>query len=183
MSPTFLRAASTADLAIIEGQFHRSAVRCCSSSAVPVDKTLGGNLDTLSDWLDLPRLAIVDVAGLSNCHLPPRPAADALLLDGFTDETDFHRWQTNLESLWGIKVLGGLDQCAEIRQHISALPIGQKPLRDWCRQLSQRFLARTSLKEILSLAARRGIPEDWPPLTVDIGASLPARQSSLGCRF
>src|SRR6185436_6363029 len=66
----FLRKAATADLSIVEGRFDQA-----------LTQTIGGSLDQLCEWLDLPRVAIVDVARLENCRLPARPNADALLLD------------------------------------------------------------------------------------------------------
>jgi cobyrinic acid a,c-diamide synthase len=171
----FCHAAATADVAIVEGQFDQAqwcATAGSPNCAAPTGRQgarstqnrvtcQGGSLDTLSDWLDLPRLAIVDVALLSNCRLPARPAADSLLLDGFADGADFRRWQTILGSLWGIPVVGGLDRCTALRQNFSVFQPGQKPPREWASALAKQFLQYSSLKRILALAGRRGIPGDW----------------------
>ncbi len=70
----------------------------------------GGKLDDLTDWLDLPRLVVLDATRLEDCRLPKRPEqADGLLLDRVSGPQHLIRLQTTLESLWGIPVLGGLD--------------------------------------------------------------------------
>ena len=51
----FLRSSSSADLAVVEGRYDQAAM--CPHAKSPC----GGSLDTLCEWLDLPRVAIVDV--------------------------------------------------------------------------------------------------------------------------
>ena len=65
----------SADLGIVEGRY----------DPVGVDPKgrWGGSLDTLCRWLDLPRIAVLDVSQLDHCRLPEQPANLAgLLLDG-----------------------------------------------------------------------------------------------------
>jgi cobyrinic acid a,c-diamide synthase len=123
-------------------------------------------LDALCEWLDLPRVAVVDVRSLANCHIPRRPAADGLLLDRVKDQADFCRWQTNLESLWGVPVIGGLGECAELRSNLRGLSGGNKPAREWCEALGQEWRRYSCPERVMRLASRHGMPTDWstPPL-------------------
>ncbi len=146
----FLQATATAGLAIVEGRF---------DAAAPSQG--GGSLDDLCDWLDLPRVAIVDCSRLNDCQLPVRPVADALLLDHPTSECDVHHWQTVLESLWGIPVVGAMQHSPALREAVATLPVGQKPPRELCSALGQEFLRHSRLERLLRLAARRGIPNNW----------------------
>jgi cobyrinic acid a,c-diamide synthase len=165
MTPTvcrqsFLHAAAPVDLALVEGRYDQCGQSGCHGQP-PSSAASGGSLDTLCEWLDLPRLGIVDVQRLSLCQLPKRPAVDRLLLDRVAGACDFHRWQTILESLWGIPVLGGLEECAAVRQQIAGLPAGQKPQREWASALARELTRYCDLEQVLRLAERRGIPWDW----------------------
>jgi len=153
---SFLHAAASADLALVEGRYDQCGHDCRGEGAAT-----GGSLDALCEWLDLPRVGIVDVRRLSLCQLPKRPAVDRLLLDRVSGACDFHHWQTILESLWGIPVLGGLEECAAVRQQIAGLPVGQKPPREWAGALAQELARYCDLERLLRLAERRGIPGDW----------------------
>jgi cobyrinic acid a,c-diamide synthase len=158
----FLRKAATADLAIVEGRYDQA-----------VRNPQGGSLDTLCDWLDLPRIAIVDVARLNHCQLPERPAADAVLLDRVGCGCDFYHWQTMLQSLWNIPVFGGLGECAAIRQNIAMLPIGNKPPREWCSALGEQLRRHSGLDRLRQLASRRGVPSNWPTPEADGTLAVP----------
>jgi cobyrinic acid a,c-diamide synthase len=164
---SFLHAAASADLALVEGRYDQCGAgfkptNCLGGSGeLQSSSAAGGSLDTLCEWLDLPRIGIVDVRRLSLCQLPKRPAVDRLLLDRVGGACDFHRWQTILESLWGIPVLGGLEECAVVRQQIAGLPVGQKPQREWAETLAKDLARYCDLERLLRLAERRGIPGDW----------------------
>lgn len=153
----FLRATATADLAIVEGRYDAAA-----------PNSSGGSLDALCDWLDLPRLVVIDCSQLNNCQLPVRPIADGLLLDRFASQSELHHWQTILESLWGIPVVGSIELLPQLREAIAALPGGQKPARELCAALGREFLRHSRLERLLRLASRRGISGDWDlPATDD----------------
>ncbi|HZZ29396.1 MAG TPA: hypothetical protein VFE46_15470 [Pirellulales bacterium] len=185
----FLRTATTADLAIVEGRYDQAILSndrmrgvngkgvddsvAQSASSPSASAPLGGSLDTLGEWLDLPRIAVVDVQLLSRCQLPARPIADRLLLDRVADPSDFYRWQTNLESLWGIPVVGGMDQCTALRKSIAALPAGGKPPRELCDMLGQRWRSFSSVNSIMQLAARHGAPADWQAESATERQTLP----------
>lgn len=141
------------DLALIEGHF-------AAPDEVP-DK--GSSLDTLCDWLDVPRLVILDVAGLDHCRLPERPPQiDGLLIDRVSSVAEGFRWQTSLESLWEVPVVGALGELPGLRAAISRLSCGSVPPIELCRELGNEFLRFGRLDLIESLAERRDIPS--PPV-------------------
>jgi cobyrinic acid a,c-diamide synthase len=174
MSPDAARAqvarvAPTADVAVVEGVYPAGACNWCAcrSSPVEVGQLFGGSLDALCDWLDLPRIVVLDVARLSDCCLPQRPQrVDAVLLDRVADARDLSRWQTILESLWGIPVIGGLEEMPAARRAISQLSVGASPSRELCAALGQRLLERLDVSRLLRLARRRewigGWGASWP---------------------
>ncbi len=147
---TFLRGASASDLAIVEGRFEMDR------DGEPRD---GGDLDTLCRWLDLPRLAIVDVRGLSECRLPPRPAGvTGLLLDRVENCAELFRFQTLLETIWNIPVVGSLGALHGLRDAIAAMPSGAQPPLDLCHALGEGFRQHANLGFIQRLAAQRPFP-------------------------
>src|SRR5688500_5942872 len=118
------RTSQHSELAVVEGQFSASGQLACDE----VGARNGSELTTLCDWLDLPRVAIVDVSQLGACRLPPRPERlDGLLLDRVGDPVDAARWQTNLEALWKVPVLGWLDRAESLRSLCRTLPAGRDP--------------------------------------------------------
>lgn len=140
----FLRGCRSCDLAIIEGEF--------KGNATPT----GGSLDTLCDWLALPRLAVVDCTVLSHCQLPPRPPdVEGVLLDHLAGYGHFVRMQTMLEGLWGLPVLGGLSASPSLRQVVDNIPIGAKPSEEVCQKLGTNFLKTSDIERILEIAASR----------------------------
>ena len=151
----FLHGVEGSDFAVVEGQFDAGPARVGSA-------TLGGSLDVLCDWLDLPRLVVVDVTQLETCRFPPRPAqTDGLLLDGVTDECHAAEMATNLEALWGVPVLGALEALPGLRQRVAGLPPGSRPPRDLCWTLGQQFLRYARLDRVIEMGTRREVI--WTP--------------------
>jgi cobyrinic acid a,c-diamide synthase len=75
------------------------------------------NFETLCQWLDLPRLGLVDVRRLQLCRQQRLPVAvDALLLDGVDNIRQAVAVQTELEALWRVPVLGHLQLPAPVRE-------------------------------------------------------------------
>ena len=110
---TLLRAAADSEVAVIEGDFGPPGIACPSDLISPANPS---NLSTLSDWLNAPRIAIVQLDSLDPCRLPRRPERlDALLLDQAIDARHAAHWQTNLEAHWGVPVLGWLDRAESLR--------------------------------------------------------------------
>jgi cobyrinic acid a,c-diamide synthase len=147
----FDRASQDSDLSIVEGRYD------CSSPS----NTLGGSLDTLCEWLDLPRLVVLDVTLLRGCNLPPRPMADGLLLDRVADRDEFARWQTTLEGLWGVPVLGGVEELPWLRGDITAMQPGSTISEDTCVTLAAAYERLKSSESLVALADR----SPWTPLT------------------
>lgn len=150
----FVHGSRACDLAIVEGQF--DAARDALDGG-------GGSLDQLCDWLDLPRVVVLDVACLDACRLPERPQADALLLDRVGGSEEFARLQTRLESLWGIPVVGGLERLDECRAAIRRLASGEVPPRRLTRSLGDSLARGLRLEKLLSLATHR----PFPPVTAN----------------
>ncbi len=149
----FVHGAGSADLAVVEGQFPQN-----SGNPPP-----GGQLELLCQWLDLPRLVVLDVAQIAECHAPviPRDAA-GLFLDGVADDRDFARLATNLESVFGIPVLGALDRGAAFRAALNQMPRGERVPPALCRELGDRVARWWRPRDILRLATQREMPNPDP---------------------
>ncbi len=156
----FARAAAKSDLAVVEGSF------------VPCPSSEGGSLDRLCQWLELPRVAVVDASQLGDCRIPSRPGADAILLDGVSDAAEFFRLQTILEPLWRLPVIGGLERLPHLRSAIDRLPRGGAPSEELCQELGSRFARFASVNRIQALANCRTFPDVHPQLFREgVGAS------------
>ena len=142
----------------MEGSFAPSAIEDSDGG-----RSGGGDLPTLCRWLDLPRLAVLDVSRLEDCRWPARPEPmDGLLLDRVRDEADLARWATNLEALWGIPVVGALGEAADLRAEIEQLaPVAQpSPL---LRSRLGRELSRYGRPQrLLQIACGRTPPRNHP---------------------
>ncbi len=141
----FSRGAEECDLAVVEGTFARELV---ATTPTP------SRLDPLCHWLALPRIGVLDVSRLGGCRLPPRPEnLDGLLLDQVQDRSDFYRWQTCIESLWGVSVLGALERLPRLRRAIAELPFGSAPQRELCQSLGENLTRWTDIDRLLRLAS------------------------------
>ncbi|HVA51135.1 MAG TPA: hypothetical protein VNH11_32640 [Pirellulales bacterium] len=136
------------DLAVVEGHFG-------PADGPPVE---GSSLDTICDWLDLPRLVVLDAAKLDDCRLPERPPQiDGLLLDRVASPAAAFRLQTMLESLWDVPVLGALAELPKSRSAIERMSNGTMPI-EFCRELGAGFSHFAQFDVIDALAARRDMP-------------------------
>ena len=163
------RGAASADLAIVHGTFHDSAGNSETRPAVnrpSAKQRAGGELGTLCQWLDLPRIAVVDLALLRSQGLPNgRPNADALFIDRAIDVADAVRWQTELEALWGMPVIGWMDEAAALRAAIRRLRPGANPQKELCHELGHRLAGKVRLDRLFQLACRSALPDvatHWP---------------------
>lgn len=144
----FARGACAADLAIVEGHYDSPADVVVS----------GGRLEPLCQWLDLPRVVVIDASLLAECQLPPRPSdAEGLLLDRVVDETQLARLSTDLEALWGIPVLGALDTLAGLRSVLSSAEEGTTPHYVY-EELGDHFMRHWQPRRLLEIATRRAPP-------------------------
>ncbi|HEX4149493.1 MAG TPA: hypothetical protein VHY20_10915, partial [Pirellulales bacterium] len=140
-----LRGTGESELALVEGRYDVGRPAGCG----------GGSLDQLCQWLDLPRLVVLDVRQLDGCQLPPRPKADGLLLDGIEDAADLSRWQTMLETFWGTPVLGALERLPRLRDVVRGLAPGSNMPREICEHLGTSLERYCKPAAIRRLAARR----------------------------
>jgi cobyrinic acid a,c-diamide synthase len=160
---TLVRAGSAAGLAIIEGDFRPATASMAADGGTNGPATTS-SLHTLSDWLDASQIAIVQADLLDPCVPPPRPKhLDGLLLDRVIDDRHAAHWQTNLEALWGVPVLGWLDRAESLRSLCRSLPAGRDPSPDLCAALGRRLLTNLQLDKLLALADRNPLP----PLPAD----------------
>ncbi len=143
----FLRGSKTSDVALVEGSF---APR----------ENAGGSLATLCQWLNLPRLATLDVRLLGGCCLPARPEGiDALLLDGVESVAEACRWQTHFEAIWNVPVLGWMPAVVKLREQIRQLPAGVNPAVELCHELGRQLASRLKWERLCSLVASRPLPQ------------------------
>ncbi len=165
----FLRGSRAADLSIVEGEY-----------GLPADGAKrGGHLEPLCQWLDLPRLAVVDASRLGGCRVPPRPQqAEGLLLDRVADVSHLARLTTDLEALWGIPVLGALEELPSLRFDLMAVPEGDRSPQHLYEELGDHFVRYWRPQRLLEIATRReppkctcrllGIPRSLRRLTVAV---------------
>ncbi len=111
----FRRASRKFDLSIVQGCFADNGDRS-DTLGRDVEQFSGSRLATLCDWLALPRLGVIDLPTLTGGELPTqKPQVDALVMDRVSCPCDFFRWQTVLETLWGIPVIAGLENSPLLR--------------------------------------------------------------------
>ena len=146
------RATSDRDLALVAGSY------CDRSSA--------SQLSTLCEWLELPRLAVVDVQQLRRGGWAAPPSEiDGLLLDRIENPEHAAYWQTTLEALWQTPVLGWLDEAPALRKLCLSLAPGMNPSRELGEALGARLLSNLRLEKLRALARRAGPlaaeTDDW----------------------
>lgn len=118
----------------------------------------GGRLDTLCDWLDLPRVAVFDVSLGDCCHgVLGRGHYDAVLLDRYQDDHDYFTWQTNLEALHGVPVIGGMPAAPAMRKALAEAR-GAVAAMFSPGELAQEFARRSDLNRLLALSCRHDYP-------------------------
>jgi len=141
----FAHGVGGSDFALVEGKFSPATTETAAS---------GGRLEALCDWLDLAALAVIDVSQWEACRLPARPPrADGLLLDRAAPGAAQHI-AANLEALWGLPVLGALDDDAELRAALRALPTTARPPSHLYAALGDRLIQHWHWRRIDRLAAR-----------------------------
>jgi cobyrinic acid a,c-diamide synthase len=137
----------TCELALIEGCFEERA-------ALNGDKS---PLGRLAEWLDAPRIAIVDAAKFDGCacERPRQPLDGVLLLN--VEERSIQSLRTCFESLWGAPLIGVMSPSEELTAAIGALPEGEAPSRELCAALG-RQLNLLRPKYLMAIAAERRLP-------------------------
>ncbi|MEX2176871.1 MAG: hypothetical protein WD872_21065 [Pirellulaceae bacterium] len=161
---TMLRASDHGELAIAEGMFDVARPHQDVVTKDPCTDGFCSSFDCVCDWLELPRVAVVDLGHLDPCNLPRMPERlDALLLDNAVDGAHAAYWRTNFEALWKVPVLGWLDRAESLRSLCRSLPAGRDPSPALCAALGHRLLAHLDLERLLHLADRAS----FPPLPAD----------------
>ncbi len=149
----FERAANAADLTLVEGQF---------APATGSDMC-GGRLEPLCRWLDLPRLLVVDGSAVQPCSIPMRPRfGDGLLLDRVAGPRHLAFLTTELESLWGIPVLGALVDRPGLRRKLNRLAAGSCFPPELSAALADQLITTCRLERIWEIAVGREMPEPLP---------------------
>jgi cobyrinic acid a,c-diamide synthase len=153
------RAVGSHEMAIVEGTFDCAV----STHDLPAPHS---SLDRLCEWLDLPRVAVVDVRLLAERGLTLRPKRiDGVLLDRVHDAYDAAYWQTTLETLWKTPVVGWLDEAPAHRAACLPSAGNTQPSREHCDALAQSLLPTLRLDRLTHLARRAGglpfEPEAW----------------------
>jgi cobyrinic acid a,c-diamide synthase len=139
----FLRGTRNCDVALLEGSF-----------VTAPRGTPDSDLTTLCNWVEFPRLAIVDARLLKPCQLPARPEGlNGVLLDGVADATELSRLQTHLEAIWKVPVLGSLGLLPTLREKVQRISCGDRPPLEVCRSLGDAFVPRLRLDALLDIAA------------------------------
>jgi cobyrinic acid a,c-diamide synthase len=142
---TFAYGMSGADFGMVVGHYDRASSTSLSNRA---------SLDPLCDWLDLPRLAVVNVSQANACRIPACPARTAGVLLDCVPRGKFIELQTVYESLWGVPVLGGLPELPELRAAIHRTATSQHNSCDLCQQLGKYLAATLRWNRLAELASR-----------------------------
>ncbi len=144
----FIRGASSADLSVIDGEFHDRATGCPE-----------GRLETLCEWLDLPRLAVLDASRLGDALPPPPAKIDGVLIDLVEDATQLARRMIQIETEWEVPVLGSLESLPSLRAELERVKPGGRPPQELCRALGNRLLRNGEPERVVEIATRR--PATW----------------------
>jgi cobyrinic acid a,c-diamide synthase len=157
----FTHGAGEDRLSVVEGSFGGDPREIGATATL----AQGASLTDLCNILDLPRMVVVDVAQLDGCKLPRPPQnADALLLDNVQDARHAARWQTTLEALWKIPVLGALETLPQTRRALARLPRGGAPTKELCETLAASLARYCQPTKLSALAGRRDFPVVRPYL-------------------
>lgn len=122
----------------------------------PRTEPIGSDWQTIGDWLDCPRIAVVDVSQIEGCNVPVRPPhLDGILLDGPRDLADACRWGVSFEALWGVPVLGWLGELPPLRAIATHLRSGVKPGAELRRILGANLDMQLDWPRLDALLARK----------------------------
>lgn len=159
------------DLAVVEGRFdtagqaydtagqaYNTAGQAYNTAGQAV-QTRGGSLDTLCEWLNLPRIAVVDAGRWARClawtQPPSRSASfDAILLDGVRGSEEAAALATDLETLWQVPVIGYLPEAKHLRSQLTGLPRGASPTKALCQALGDALRPHLHEQKLLKLIRR-----------------------------
>ena len=144
----FLRGVGSADLAVIHGEFGDRASGCPA-----------GRLETLCEWLDLPRLVVLDLARLGDSLPAPPPQVDGVLLDRVENSAQLAQTAIRIETQWEVPVLGSLKMPPSLWAELEELEPGGRLPQELGRKLGNRFLQTGEPERVVEIATRR--PATW----------------------
>jgi cobyrinic acid a,c-diamide synthase len=132
-------------LALLDGAFESTAK----------EGDTGGSLDQLCDRLSCPRIAAIDLSLMDGCRIPPRPEhLDGILFSRAKCDEHALNWQATLEPLWGVPVLGWLEESDPVDALLDYLPASQAPARSICMSLADSLRSTLRLDALLEIAER-----------------------------
>jgi len=147
LASAFEHGMSDCHLAMIEGAFDLATKNQAS----------GGSLDSLCDRMSCPRIAAIDLSLMDGCRIPRRPEQlDGLLLARARSDEHALAVQATLEPLWGVPVLGWLQEIKEVEALVDYLSPSQHPARSVCMSLADSLRSTLKLDALLEISERAG---------------------------
>jgi cobyrinic acid a,c-diamide synthase len=131
------------DLSLVTGEFVRDT-RPASA---------GGSLNSLCEWLELPRIGVLDLSRMDPCQgwcsFCP---LSGLVLVGAESSDQLVRWQTTLESLADVPILGGFGPASELADALAGCRARGCVTRDLCDSLGAELGQQLRLDRLLAVA-------------------------------
>ena len=155
---------ASADFVLAEGCFPADRCDLRVGEALTGSRR-GGDLATLAERLDLPRVIVLDAAQAVDCRIPPRPdAVDGVILDGVADAGQFARIQTCIEGVWGVPVLAALERDEGLRQRLVSLIPGAPVPSEVINTLAARMSDYIQWNTLWTIADRPTLPQPTAPV-------------------
>lgn len=150
---------TSADFVLAEGVFPTERSDLHTGSAA-FENRRGGDLATLAERLDLPRIIVLDAAQAADCRIPPRPdAVDGVVLDGVNDAEQFVRMQTCIEGVWGVPVVAALQRDEGLRQRLVSLLPGAPVPAEVIQALVSHMIDYVQWNTLAQIAERPTLPQ------------------------
>jgi cobyrinic acid a,c-diamide synthase len=141
----FQKGMNDCHLGLIDGAFEGAAQ----------NQESGGSLDHVCDRLSCPRIAAIDLSLMDGCRIPARPKhLDGILLARAKCDEHALNWQATLEPLWGVPVLGWLEESDPVDALLDYLPASQAPARSICMSLAESLRTTLQIDPLLEIAER-----------------------------
>lgn len=150
---------TSADFVLAQGVFpaERSDLLFCRGVT---ETRRGGDLATLAERLDLPRIIVLDAAEAADCRIPPRPdAVDGVIIDGVADAEQFVRMQTCIEGVWGVPVVAALERDEGLRQRLVSLLPGTPVPNEVIESLVAHMRDYVQWNALAQIAERPALPQ------------------------
>jgi cobyrinic acid a,c-diamide synthase len=152
----FVRAARSADLAVVEGTLDKpTSARSFTSCDCP------GDLWPVAEALDLPVVAVVSCAesNADTFHLPRLPeGVDAVLLDELGDPAQLPRFKRMIRLAAGLPVVGAIEAMPVVRDALEKAPRDRRLPEEMIEVLARGFWKHADCELIAELARSRPFP-------------------------